>query len=412
MARLSDLFYLDDKGIHVPDMADVYSWLADEFREIYGQDVVLTEETQDGQWLYILSQAMWDTMQVAEHVYNSFSPATALSDALDRNVQINGIRRKDSLASTCDVILQGKQGTILPGCSVKDDTDRVWNLPERVIIPASGEITVTATASQPGTWEALPHTLTVINTPVRGWYSADNPLPAAPGVDVETDADLRRRQTASVAAPALTVVESTYAAVSQVSGVTYCRIYENDTGAEDENGIPGHSICAVVAGGDVTEIARAIHRRKTPGTGTFGNTEVEIADRYGLVMPIRFERPVYQDIAIKVQVMPTQGYSTDDRDNIKKRLVQFIASRDIGDDVYVMRLVAPALDNNSVKTFDLIDIWAAKAGEPMGKDNIELPFSTIARTSEALIEVLETDANQQPVQPPAGGGGTTPPVNP
>ena len=79
---ISDLIYVDQSGFHYPDYPTVLTYLQSEYRTIYGADTYLEADSQDGQWISILALSMFDCMQVASAVKNSFSPLKAQSDAL------------------------------------------------------------------------------------------------------------------------------------------------------------------------------------------------------------------------------------------------------------------------------------------------------------------------------------------
>jgi uncharacterized phage protein gp47/JayE len=113
-----------------------------------------------------------------------------------------------------------------------------------------------------GAVAALAGTVTGINTPTRGWTSVTNPLAANVGAAAETDAELRVRQGQSVALPSLTPFDAVDGALANISGVTRHKLYENDTGSVDINGLPAHSISAIVDGGDATTIAQTIRGKK------------------------------------------------------------------------------------------------------------------------------------------------------
>lgn len=391
MSSITEQFYLSKDGIHVPDLDTVYDWLCNEYKAIYGADVVLTADTQDGQWVGVLAQAIHDTMDVAALVYNSFSPSTALSDALDKNVRINGIARKQPTYSMCDVDLVGTVGTVIKNGSVKDTLNRVWNLPPSVTIPLEGSVTVTATASEAGAWSSLPNTITIINTPTRGWLSVNNPNEGTAGAPVESDADLRRRQAKSVALPAQSVVNGIIGGVASVSGVTRYRCYENDTGVTNEHGIPAHSISMVVEGGDAQEIAQQIHRHKTAGSGTYGDTTVAVSDKYGLVTNISFQRPTYVRVKIKVSIKPLAGYTNAFVPDIKARVVEYVNNLGIGDAVYIARLVPPILacNTSNTDTFDILSVEAARDGGEYAAANITVEFNEAVLTDSEAIEVIE-----------------------
>ena len=75
---------------------------------------------------------------------------------------------------------------------------------------------------------------------------------------------------------------------------------ENYTSEIDADGIPPHSFEIVVDGGNDSEIAQIIFRRKCPGIRAFGSTSVDIADNYGNIINIGFSRPTYQYVWLKV----------------------------------------------------------------------------------------------------------------
>ena len=390
MASLSEIFYLDATGLHVPDLQTVMDFMVDNYKDVYGKDVVLTPDTQDGQWIALQAQALYDTMNVAGQVYRSFSPSTALSDALNVNVRINGIRRKKSTYSMCDVTLIGTAGTRIINGSVKDINNNVWNLPAEVIIPINGEITVTATAVNSGSITALLNTITIINTPTRGWQTVNNENEASVGSPVETDAELRIRQGISVSLPSQTILEGMIGAIANIQGVTRYKGYENDTGDVDENGIPAHSSCMVVEGGDADEIANQIVLHKTVGSGTYGDTTINIRDRYGVLTDIKFQRPTYHHIKIKVNLKPLQGYSATYADEMKNRLAAYINGLSIGDTVYISRLYPPALSCNqdNTDTFIITSILAAKDEDPLAATDINIEFNAVATCDTSDIEII------------------------
>ena len=192
---IADLVYVDATGFHYPDYPTVLQYLTDEYKNIYGADTYLDPDSQDGQWLAIQALAIFDTMQVAAKVYNSFSPLTAQSDALSRNVKINGIRRRAATYSTADLTIVGQAGTVIVNGQAEDTLSQKWNLPASVTIPTGGSIVVTATAVDVGSITAAPSTINKIATPTLGWQTVNNVAAAIVGVPVETDAELRRRQT-------------------------------------------------------------------------------------------------------------------------------------------------------------------------------------------------------------------------
>lgn len=378
---ISELFYLNENGVVFPDYPTVLEQLKQEYRIIYGDDVYLESDSQDGQWIAILALAMYDTMQVASAVYNSFSPLTAQSDALTRNVKINGIRRLSPSFSTVDVQIIGQAGSIITNGQVEDIIGQKWRLPATVTIPVGGEITVTATAVQIGSISALPNTVTKITTPTIGWQSVNNLTAAAQGDPVESDAQLRRRQTNSTMIPSQTVMEGIVGAVASIEGVSRYRGYENDTATTNADGVPRNSISIIAEGGDSAQIAEAISNKKPAGTGTYGSTSVTVYDQYDVPNTINFYRPTIATISVEVSLTARSGYLNTTAGLIQLAISQYLDKLQIGDDIYISKLYVPAnLLNNSelANTFDVTQVRIKKNSGSFGTSNITLAFNEIA----------------------------------
>ncbi|WP_199091545.1 hypothetical protein [Bosea sp. ASV33] len=384
---------IDENGIYKPDYATVLAYFQDEFRAIFGQDIDIDPDTQDGQQIAIFAAAVDGANAMALQVYNAFSPSTARGVGLSSVVKINGIKRLVASNSTVDLTLIGQAGTTITGGVAKDGAGNQWLLPASVTIPAGGSITVTGTAKEAGALIALPGTVTTIGTPTRGWQSVTNGSAAAPGQPVELDAELRQRQTISTALPSLTVFEGTIGAVASVSGVQRLKGYENDTGTTDANGIPAHSISLVVDGGDASAIAQAIAAKKTPGTGTYGSTSVTITDEYGVARAINFYRPTTATIKVAISLKALAGYTTAIETSIKQAIVDFVNGLDIGGTsgaVEWAEVFVPAnLDLASgAKTYKITSLTIAKNGGSFG--TADLPIAFNEAPSAALTDVAIT----------------------
>lgn len=389
---IADMIYVDATGFHYPDYPTVLQYLKDEYKAIYGADTYLEADSQDGQWVSILALAMFDSMQVAATVYNSFSPLTAMTDALSRNVKINGIARLVASYSTADLRIVGTAGTIITNGQAEDTLSQKWNLPTPVTIPVGGEITVTATAAEIGTISAAAGTITKIATPTLGWQSVSNAAAATEGDPVESDAELRLRQTQSTMIPSLSVMEGIVGAVASLAGVSRYRGYENDTGSTDVNGLPAHSIALVVEGGVTSSIAEAIAAKKTPGTSTQGTTTYTTYDQYGIPNLIKFYRPTAATISVEVSMTALVGYLSTTGDLIKAALVDYIKTLEIGDDVLITKLYVPANLSNVdlTNTYNVTQIRIKKNAGSFGTSNITLAFNEIAQTALTDITLVVT----------------------
>ena len=379
---------IDASGIHAPAYADVLDYLQTNYRAIFGADVYLEPDSQDGQFLGIIASAINDSNSVAIRIYNSFSPATAQGAALSSNVRINGIARQVASYSSVDVVLVGVAGTVIANGLVQDVNQINWALPASVTIPPGGQITVTATCTKIGAVAAGAGDVSKIMTPTLGWQTATNTTDAATGAPVESDAALRARQTRSTAIPSLTVFDGTIGAVANVAGVSRYAGYENDTNVVDANGLPPHTIALVVEGGDATAIAQAIAAKKGPGGGTAGTTSVVVTDIYGRPITIRFYRPVDQAVTAVVTFKALAGYSSVVGQAVQQAISDYVNAVAIGGGTAAAvewdQCIAAAKSVSGASTFKIVSLSLTGAGGA-GAPDVPLAFNQAATCSPASI---------------------------
>lgn len=373
---VTDLVFIDSTGYHYADFPTFQNWLIAQYQQIYGTDVVLTPDSQDGQFLAVIAQSLFDTAALGAAVYNSFSPVTAQGVGLSRNVKINGLNREKPTNSTADLTIVGQAGTVISNGIASDSLNQNWILPASVTIPGGGSITVTATAALIGAVNAEAATITNIFTPTLGWQTVNNVAAATPGAPVESDAALRARQAISTSIPAQTVFDATIGAVSNLPGVTDLKGYENPTDSTDGNGLPPHSICLVVTGGDDVEICQTIMDYKTPGTNTFGDVTETVTDAKGMPLAISFQRSIPATIGVQVTITTGAGWSTDFEALIQAAIAAVITAGGIGNTVLYTTLFAPAYLNGAPQSLTYIvdSIEINKNGGSFSAANVALDF--------------------------------------
>jgi uncharacterized phage protein gp47/JayE len=391
MTTVLDLAYIDSTGYHFADYPAFLSWIQAAYQGVYGSDVYLGSDSQDGQFLAILAQGFYDTAALGSSVYNSVSPATAQGVGLARNVKINGIKKRVATKSTVDLVLIGVAGSPIQNAIAVDTLNQQWIIPD-TNIPISGTITVTAQSEEFGAITALSNTITGIKTPTQGWQSVNNPNAATPGVAVETDAELRRRQIISVANPSSTVFEGTLGAVGNVAGITKSQGYENPTGSIDANGLPAHSISIVASGGIDSDVALAIQTHKTPGTQTYGTTSVLVNDSHGMPITINFFRPILAQIGVRVTIVPLSGWTSDFATQIQNAISEAILATPIGGSVIITKLyvIAYLVGTAAYGTFNVVSIELKKNTDVFGAANIDLLFNEITTCSPSTDVVVVT----------------------
>lgn len=367
------------QGISAPDYQTILSTITGYFQQIYGTDAYLDPDSKDGQMVALVALAIHDANNTAIQVYNSFSPSTAMSDALSRNVKINGIGRNGETRSVVDLVCIGTAGQTITNGSVRDANNIIWNLPASVTILPGGQVTVTATCVTPGAVAAMPGTINQINTPTRGWTSVTNPSAATVGTAVEQDSALRIRQSQSVALPSLTPFAALDGAIANVAGVTRHKLYENDTGSPDANGLPAHSVAAIVDGGDVTAVAQTIRGKKGQGVSTFGSTSVVVPDYWGNPHTIYFSRPSPVPVFVAITLKVFTGYTTQVGNDIKTAIAGYINSLSIGDDVLLSRVYSPAnlgvMSGGESRYYDINSLQIGRSAAGVAAANIVTAYN-------------------------------------
>ena len=382
------------EGISAPDYQTVLDTITGYFQQIYGSDAYLDPDSKDGQMVALVALAIHDANNTAISVYRSFSPATALGDALTSNVKINGITRRAATNSTVDLLLTGTVGTTITNGSVRDTNSVIWNLPATVVIGTDGTVVATATCANSGAVAAVAGSVNGINTPTRGWASVTNPLAATVGIAAETDAELRVRQSQSVALASLTPFAAVDGAIANVEGVTRHKLFENDTETTDANGLPAHSISAIVEGGDATEIANTIRSTKGQGVSTYGTTAVIVTDKYGNPYTIRFSRPVDVPIYVSITIQALTGYSSEVGDEMKAAVAAYINSLAIGDSVLLSRVYSPAnlgvVSGGNARYYDIMELLIGRTAEGGAAANVVFAYDESASCSVDNIALVVT----------------------
>ncbi|WP_117098415.1 baseplate J/gp47 family protein [Klebsiella pneumoniae] len=387
-------WYIYYSCISAPDYQTVLDTITGYFQQIYGSDAYLEPDSKDGQLVALVALAIHDANNTAISVYRSFSPSTALGDALTSNVKINGITRRAATNSTVDLLLTGTVGTTITNGSVRDTNGVIWNLPATVVIGTDGTVIATATCSSTGSVAAVAGSVNGINTPTRGWASVTNPLAATVGVAAETDAELRVRQSQSVALASLTPFDAVDGAIANVEGVTRHKLFENDTETTDANGLPPHSISAIVEGGDATEIANTIRSVKGQGVSTYGTTAVIVTDKYGNPYTIRFSRPVDVPIYVSITLKALTGYSSQVGDEIKAAVAAYINSLPIGDSVLLSRVYSPAnlgvVSGGNARYYEIMELLIGRSSDDVAAANVVVAYDESASCSVDNIVLVVT----------------------
>lgn len=258
---------------------------------------------------------------------NQFNPLTAEGRWQEALGRIYFISRKTAEPTVVSCTCTGLYNTTIPAGSIVQNTDgyQLRSL-DAATIPSSGTVDIEFEVTETGPIVIAAGTVTKIITVIPGWDSVANSAAGVLGRDAETQTEFETRRYNSVATNAHGSVSAIQGAISGVDGVLDCKVLENSTDTAMTIlgvSVAPHSICACVFGGDGTDIAEAIYRKKDAGCGTTGSTVVSYTDPdfNNAVYTYNILRPIVVDVKMAVTIKNTGSTPASIADDIKAALV-------------------------------------------------------------------------------------------
>ena len=204
-----------------------------------------------------------------------------------------------------------------------------------------------STATVEGPIVALAGTITTVATPAIGVTGVTSTADATGGRNIETPSEFRARHLATLNSGGNASVEAIRAHLLEVDDVKQVTILRNRTNATDANGLPPHSVEAVVLGGTDEAIAAELYASVSAGDLTYGDTTVNVTDSEGNIEPISFSRPTVLYAHLEITITPGEGYPstgtplTTIRDAVLAYLIADDTAPEMGEDLYRVQLYAP-----------------------------------------------------------------------
>lgn len=261
------------------------------------------------------------------------------------------------------------------------------------VLPSTlfGFISVKAVGEIASVEEGLPSVQTgairIIDTPVLGLTAAYNNNPTQPGRVSETDEELRERMGQSVQIAGKATVPAIEAALKNISGVSFAKVFENISIFSDVSGRPPKSFEAVVQGGLDSAIGNTIFDTKPAGIESYGNTAVIVEDLSGNMQAVKFSRPVVQYIHMQVtyslydeEVFPSTGVEA-----IKNAIVNKGTTLGVGEDVIGKRFYGDIY--SAVAGIEDLNILVGVTSSP---DDLPSSYAAVAPIGETQISDFAT----------------------
>lgn len=396
-------FGMTNTGFKPKRFADVLDSLMDRVKSISDPDTgeyPFINETADGllaQFTSIIAEEIATCWEQAYLASVQYDPQNASGVALRGLVQINAINPSYGSYTQISINVSGTPGTVIPEGSRIASTDgsQVYQIPTAVVIPDAGSIVTTAICTETGPNDPEPGTIIQIQTPIFGWNYASNVSTTSVGTDADTDTELHIKQSRATAATSYRQVDAIIAGIMNVPGVTFARLYVNNTLTTDSRSITGKTMAPVVVGGVDADIANVL-RLKAGSLDNFqGNlaTPITYTGPLGDTQTIDFYRPVEKPIyiAISLTVTDSVAYPTDAETQIKQAIVNYaqydqsgIAGFPPGADVLISRLYTPI---NSVQGFKVNSIEIGTSAGSLSENDIAIAWNEIAKFDEDNITI-------------------------
>lgn len=326
---------LDENGLQTKTLTELREELETALKAIYGNDIVLEQDSPDGQFVNIVSQLGIDLRELIEQINAGFDPDQAEGRILDQRVALNGIKRAGGTYSSTGILITTSRAVSLVGLdsdaaelnpdienlyTVRDDEGNQFYLLSSYSFASADSQSLEFRAAELGEVLISENTITTPVTVLPGVTSVNNPTGASNiGQNEQLDPELREQRRASIAITATGYLDSIESALQALDGVSVAIVKENDTALTDAEGTGPHSIWAIVEGGDDDEIGAAIYAKKSSGSGMRGAELVEVPRPDGRTFPAKFDRPINQDLWIRFNLIFPTG--TVDTEEVKRQIV-------------------------------------------------------------------------------------------
>lgn len=312
---MAEYKYISPDGVIVPDTADIKSETQSEWKEIYGQDLDVNDETPQGmmigQEVAVRSEVVANNAAMANQINPNIAGGIFLDDIW---ALTGGKRRRATYTTVYNVILTGVAGAIIPSGSRRATTSGdIFELIDTVILQPGGTVLSTWQAIDAGSVPAPAGTLTV---PVEGytavgWETSNNPEPGIVGSDEQSDIKARRERKQTLALQGRSIAEAVYSnvrALQEVNSLSFRENVENSTQVIDGITLVEHSVWACVDGGTDAEVAAALYRSKTAGANWNGAVSVIVQDEFsGQRSTVKFDRPTAVPVMARFTVSVGNG---------------------------------------------------------------------------------------------------------
>lgn len=323
--------YLSPAGVIVPDTSEILAGAEQEWKSVFGQDLDTNPETPQG--IMIASDVAVRSEVAANNaaLANQINPLFAGGVFFDDIWALTGGKRRSSTYTLVEgVDLNGVPGVVIPSGSRRRSTaGGLFQLLSTVVLDNAGHGVGVFQALEPG---PVPCPANSLVTPVQGytsvgWETSNNAQAGTIGRDMQSDLSAKQERRQTLAIQGRSLAEAVYSNVRALDGVRSMQFRENyeDTDQTiDGITLRKHSIWACVDGGLDVDIAAALFKSKTGGTGYNGAVSVTYKEPFfNQSNIIKFDRPTAKPVMARITGRVTGTVSGNPEAIIKQAVLDY-----------------------------------------------------------------------------------------
>lgn len=331
----------DGQGVQTDTFDEITEELETGYKSIYGTDIVIAQDTPDGQRIGIESTLRYDVQSVVAWLYSQLDPDLNNGDMQQVIGKLAGVTLLPASRSSWDIVINVTRDITLPiNYTIADDNGTEWFLDSGVDL-STGDNTVTFLAVEWGDVAGVSSATFTQSTPELYVSSIAALVDAVAGREEETEEAFRLRRQASTENPAQSTIGAIYAKLAGTNGVIDLAVYDNGTntddvltgssnsqlvGSSEAVDLDAHTMWAVIEGGSLDDIGEIMAKQR------LGNTKGDVQVTYNdtltrpdgttitIINEHNIDRPTYVDLHIRLNAELTKSGEVIDVDTIKETL--------------------------------------------------------------------------------------------
>lgn len=211
---------------------------------------------------------------------------------------------------------------------------------------------------------------------ITGLVGVTNYFRFATGRQKETDEELRARHGRSTQISGKATAPAMFSRLSNITGVSQVRVFQNKTFAQNSDGLPPKSFECIVEGGDEQEIADTIYDAMPLGVETYGTNSTIVQDFSGNNETVRWSRPslVYMNVRVTYSLYDEESFPSDGNNSIKDAVVAAGEALSLDNDVIPQRFLGQIY--NTVDGIGEMTVEIGTSVNPASTTPDDIPYTT------------------------------------